>query len=363
VDPESRASRQLTLTVRQQIFGAGRVDQAALRRAITLTNGVVLLAEEDDRLGFPVDDIAGLLGDFAADPPRLTASGWHIGAASLLRPESVCDPSGVSAKTEEQERAIALRREAVGLGREGQQGARAEGPGTGAEPAWSDLLNVPNLPEQIIGPLAEVAGAFREISSLTSPDLGRLVPLVDRIGDAVSKIIEPLAGVAAEDRDAPPKVVEIRIVEVAPATPVREGDKLTVPTPALHGELLGRLDDLNDRMTEALEPFARELQAMLSRLDFASFKDLGLNQAFFEALNYAAGRMEKGWECPKEDRAPSVLRCYPATRMEDGAVTFEHPKDQAAGKKAHHGGFKSFSTLRLVPWLRDRLNAWKGGTE
>lgn len=371
LDPDSDVSKQLALVVRQQLLGSGRIDQAALRGVVASTNGIVLVAESDERLGFPIDEIARLLGEIAADPPGPDADEWHAGGASLLRPERVCDPGRVSTGKEEQARAIALRRTAVGLGAEQkQQGTRAEGPGTSAEPAWSDLLNVPNLPEHIIGPLAEVAGAFREINSLAAPEPGRLVPLLERIGDAVSKIIEPLAGVAPEGRDAPPKLVEIRIAEVAPATPGheaarvpapagREGDKVTDPTRALHGELLGRLDDLNGRMTEALEPFSRELQEMLSRLDFASFKDLGLNQAFFEALNYAAGRMEKGWECPKGDRAPSVLRCYPATRMEDGAVTFEHPKDQAAGKKAHHGGFKSFASLKIIPWVGERIGLWK----
>ena len=359
LDPDSDVSKQLALVVRQQLLGSGRIDQAALRGVVASANGIVLVAESDERLGFPVDEIARLLGEIAAHPPGLDADEWHAGGASLLRPERVCDPGRVSTGKEEQARAIALRRTAVGLGAEGkQQGTRAEGPGTGAEPAWSDLLNVPNLPEHIIGPLAEVAGAFREISSLSSPDPGRLVPLLERIGDAVSKIIEPLAGVAPEGRDAPPKLVEIRIAEVAPATPGREAAdsgqldrERRAPIATTPGEPLRRdghrlVEDLaalwDERETIERPELVRRFQKLLDR--FHDAKSLGsyeTNKLATQWVNKLASK--NSIKMMLGDTAVTIL-C--ADRGEAGFYLPRHAKGKSAAIKG--AGSYEFPPVKAI---------------
>jgi hypothetical protein len=353
LDPDSAASKQLALIVRQQVLGSGRIDQGALRGAVGPVKEIVLVAEEDNRLGFPVDGMIRLLGEFAADPSRLTDAGWHSVAASLLKPESVCDPGLVSTGKEEQARVIALRRKAVGLGRgEEQQAARAEGQGPGAEEAWSGQLRVPDLPARIVAPLGEIAGALEEISELTVPDVSRLRRLLDRIGGALSEVVRPLYGAAAQDEGTSMKLVEVRMAgdpasgpshaEVEPAA--NQGRGRATPLPCEGHPVIESLAGLWDQR-KSLPParFAHRFQVILDQFHrqgtLGSFE---LNDAAVRWINQLAAKNDV--KLMLNGEIAVRLRC---AKRGDGY--FQPRRAKRGGRPVPKAGSKQFPLLRAIP--------------
>ena len=152
-----------------QFLGTPQVDQAALCSAIEGVGEVFLVVEADDQRG---SCTTTWRGSWASSAVVIQAGRRRDapGVGQFAQVGEGVDPDRLVTGKEEQERAIDLRRTAVGLGQEKEQGAaRAEGQGVGTEAAWSDQLRVPELPARIIPPLVEIAGALKEISSSHRP--------------------------------------------------------------------------------------------------------------------------------------------------------------------------------------------------
>lgn len=155
---------------------------------------------------------------------------------------------------------------------------------------------------------------------------------------------------------------------VEPSPPVGELNELQPPkfAPIEQLEDLQRqAADLNERMSQALEPFVEEFHGLLSRATFGVSADLKVNQRTVGVLNYVASRLEVGFVCPKEanpkddappEEIPSVLRCFTSQNSPQGVVSFEHPRRDAKGKHAH-GGFMGWARLLLTKWHKMLVGA------
>lgn len=184
----------------------------------------------------------------------------------------------------------------------------------------------------------------------------RVAALIEPLASAVPRMIEEL-GVDAEDREAAIRLIwglaEQTFRAALDRPPVTIAHESVPSGPAATpAEFLRALKEVDERIAGALVEPRAQLQALCDALEGKSFKADDY-RAVVDGLQRAMNRLGLRVECQGDGCGrPAILRHHgPVRGMTDGYVQFEHFIES---KQTHHGAYKAFPKLKLVPAPPDR---------